>query len=105
MSSPANVGDRIFASPFAKTIAAQKGINISMLGQGSGPGGRIVAQDLSSASPISTPSASSLGANFIDIPLTGMRQTIAKRLLQSKQQIPHYYLTMDIEMDQLMGYL
>ena len=42
------------------------------------------------------------GASFIDIPLTGMRQTIAKRLLQSKQSIPHYYLSVDIEMDQLL---
>ncbi|XP_074602184.1 dihydrolipoamide S-acetyltransferase muc [Brevipalpus obovatus] len=96
-------GGRIFASPLAKNLAAQKGIDISMFGQGSGPGGRIVAQDVASGAPSPAASAPMSGAPYVDIPLTGMRQTIAKRLLQSKQQIPHYYLSVDIEVDNLLS--
>lgn len=100
----APTGGRIFASPFAKALASSKGLDLSAIGQGSGPGGRIIAQDvLSSSTTTPTNVAPVAGGSFVDIPLTGMRQTIAKRLLQSKQSIPHYYLTVDIEMDQLLN--
>lgn len=95
-------GGRIFASPFAKALAASKGIELSAVGQGSGPGGRIIGQDIASASPMASASAPVSDAPYVDLPLSGMRQTIAKRLLQSKQSIPHYYLSVDIEMDQVL---
>ena len=95
------VAGRLFASPFAKKLAADKGIDLSALvGSGSGPGGRIRGSDV-----LSAPAGVSGGPRalqFSDIPLSNMRQTIAKRLLQSKQTIPHYYLTVDIEINELL---
>ncbi|KAM7292513.1 dihydrolipoyllysine-residue acetyltransferase component of pyruvate dehydrogenase complex, mitochondrial [Ixodes scapularis] len=99
----AGVGGRLFASPLAKRLAAEQGLNLAQIPVGSGPGGRIVAQDLASAVPMAaaaTPVAA--GTKYTDISLTSMRQTIAKRLLQSKQTIPHYYLSVDINMDAVM---
>lgn len=99
-------GSRAKASPLAKKLALERGIDLSSL-QGTGPGGRIVASDIpESASAARTgPSASAAPAR-IDvpvspsdkkIPLSGMRRTIAERLLASKTQIPHFYLTMEID--------
>jgi pyruvate dehydrogenase E2 component (dihydrolipoamide acetyltransferase) len=102
-TAPTPVG-RIIASPFAKKVATDKGISLQNV-QGSGPGGRIIASDVMSAMSnvavggVATTPTSSL---YEDISLSGMRKTIAARLLQSKQTIPHYYLTVDIEMDQLL---
>jgi len=101
--SPAAPGGRVFASPLAKKIAREKGIELSAL-QGSGPGGRVVAQDVSVATPavaVPTP-AFAPGAEYTDIPLTNIRKVIAKRLLESKQTIPHYYLSVDIRVDDLL---
>ncbi|RWS06379.1 2-oxoglutarate dehydrogenase complex component E2l-like protein [Dinothrombium tinctorium] len=95
------VGGRLFASPLAKKLASEKGLDLSALtGAGSGPSGRIVARDVLSAEAAGTVFAA--GASYVDIPLTGMRQTIAKRLLESKQTIPHYYLTVDLVVDELL---
>lgn len=98
-------GGRVFASPFAKKMAQDKGIDLASL-QGSGPGGRVIAQDVSVAMPAvaaATPTpVSAPGAEFMDIPLTNVRKVIAKRLLESKQTIPHYYLSVDIRMDDLL---
>lgn len=97
------VGGRLFASPLAKRLAAEQGLNLAQIPVGSGPGGRIVAQDLASAVPMAAAAAPvAAGTKYTDISLTSMRQTIAKRLLQSKQTIPHYYLSVDINMDAVM---
>lgn len=89
-------GSRVFASPLARRLAADQGINLSSL-SGSGPGGRIIAQDL-----VNAPTSGGIpGGTFSDVQLTGMRRAIAKRLVESKQTIPHYYLSVEIEIDEL----
>ncbi len=92
----------IKASPLAKKIALERGV--SLLGvQGTGPGGRVVAADVPTASITHTaaPAAPRIEVPFSDsdtkIPLSGMRRTIAERLLASKTQIPHFYLTIEID--------
>ncbi|XP_033219494.1 dihydrolipoyllysine-residue acetyltransferase component of pyruvate dehydrogenase complex, mitochondrial isoform X2 [Belonocnema kinseyi] len=102
----ASTGSRIFASPLAKKLAAEKGLSLEGL-KGSGLFGSIRSQDLvgaSSAGVSAGAGASSAGigtpvAGGVDIPVSSIRGVIAKRLLESKQTIPHYYLTMDIRMD------
>ncbi|KAF9966218.1 pyruvate dehydrogenase complex dihydrolipoamide acetyltransferase component (E2) [Mortierella alpina] len=105
--------DRIFASPLAKKIANEKNISLSEL-SGSGPHGRIVKADVEGYTPAakaapatkaasaSTPAAAPAGAAYTDIPLTNMRKIIAQRLTESKQNIPHYYVTVECEMDKVM---
>ncbi|XP_077517912.1 dihydrolipoamide S-acetyltransferase muc [Amblyomma americanum] len=97
-------GGRLFASPLARRLAAEQGINLAQIPGGSGPGGRIIAQDLASAAaaPRAAAAAGGVATKYEDISLTSMRQTIAKRLLQSKQTIPHYYLSVDIKMDAVL---
>ena len=100
-------GDRIFASPIAKKIALERGIPLSKV-KGSGPEGRIIREDVekykpepaSSTTVSSTPAEPS--ADYTDIPLSNMRRTIAARLAESKIQAPHFYLTVDIQMDKVM---
>ena len=95
---------RIFASPLAKTIAKEKGIDLARL-SGSGPSGRIRAQDVINApSMLAMTMTPSMMTSFEDIPMTNMRQVIAKRLMMSKQTIPHYYLTAEIEVDEILRY-
>ncbi|KAI1297273.1 Acetyltransferase component of pyruvate dehydrogenase complex [Halotydeus destructor] len=97
-TSSHGLAGRLFASPLAKRLAAEQGIDLASLsGGGSGPGGRIRAQDLAGAS-----SSSRAVGGFSDTALTGMRRAIAKRLTESKQSIPHYYLTVEIEVDELL---
>ncbi|KAJ8494619.1 hypothetical protein ONZ51_g2200 [Trametes cubensis] len=101
-------GDRIFASPIAKKIALERGIPLAKV-KGSGPNGRILREDVekyqapaaaASAAPAPSPSASL--PEYTDIPVTNMRRTIGSRLTQSKQELPHYYLTVDINMDKVL---
>ncbi|CAI5760423.1 unnamed protein product [Candida verbasci] len=113
--SPKASGDRIFASPLAKTIAIEKGIKLKGI-KGSGPGGRIVAKDLENVQPSSgaaaaaaaattasaTTSSTPAAATFEDIPLTSMRKTIATRLLQSTQQSPTYIIQSQISVSKLL---
>ncbi len=102
-------GDRIKASPLAKRIAEGKGIDLSSI-QGSGPGGRIVKADLETApagAPKAAPAAAAAPAEPGEIPhevvkLSNMRKTIARRLTEAKQTIPHIYLTVDIQLDALL---
>lgn len=105
-------GGRVFASPFAKTIANQQGVDLNLV-SGSGPDGQIRANDVRTFSPsqMSAPAAAmsapgvtaaSSTAPYTDIPLNNVRQVIARRLLQSKQTIPHYYLSVDIQMDEIL---
>ena len=114
-------GDRIVASPLAKRIAASKGIDLGAVA-GSGPNGRIVKADVEAASatpttrpaaaaaaaaaPAVTPTAPSavpdFGIPFEAQKLNNVRKTIARRLTEAKQTIPHIYLTVDIRLDPLL---
>uniref|UniRef100_A0A671V924 Acetyltransferase component of pyruvate dehydrogenase complex n=1 Tax=Sparus aurata TaxID=8175 RepID=A0A671V924_SPAAU len=103
---------RVFASPLAKKLAAEKGIDLAQV-SGSGPDGRITRKDIDSfvppkAAPV-TPAAPAPAAapaapagTFTDIPISNIRKVIAQRLMQSKQTIPHYYLSVDVNMDQVI---
>lgn len=93
---------RFFASPLAKTIALEKGISLKNI-KGSGPKGRIVAKDLESyKAPKAAASAAPAVATFEDIPITGMRKTIATRLLQSTQQAPAYIVQSHMNVSKLL---
>jgi pyruvate dehydrogenase E2 component (dihydrolipoamide acetyltransferase) len=97
---------RIVASPLARRLAAEKNIDLRQV-QGSGPYGRIVKQDIETF----TPNRSSLGytvamptgPQYQDKPVSSMRRVIAQRLTESKQTVPHFYLTVDCELDALMA--
>ncbi|KAI1719099.1 2-oxoacid dehydrogenases acyltransferase (catalytic domain) domain-containing protein [Ditylenchus destructor] len=89
---------RVKASPYAKKLAADQGVDLSTV-SGSGPHGRILAADVASA-PQHAPGAES---DYQDIQLSNMRRTIAKRLTESKSTIPHYYLTSEIIVDNLLN--
>jgi pyruvate dehydrogenase E2 component (dihydrolipoamide acetyltransferase) len=107
-------GGRVKASPLAKKLAADKGIDISQV-QGSGDGGRIIKKDVDSFVPAAVPAKeegkkpvetkpvqpfAQIGQeSHEDIPNSQMRKTIARRLGESKFQAPHFYLTMEINMD------
>ena len=117
-------GDRVKASPLARRIAAERGVEISTL-SGSGPNGRIVRADVEGAKPGASPAAAAAPAAEVaapvaaatpapakpaivpDIPhtaekLSNIRKTIARRLTESKQTVPHIYLTVDIRLDKLL---
>lgn len=109
VGSPAANG-RVKASPLARKIAAARGVNLSAIA-GSGPGGRIVKKDVESA-PAGGGGATAMPAiraargiagEEKSIPLTGMRKTIAERLLASKTQIPHFYLSISVDGAPLMA--
>jgi len=109
-------GQRIFASPLAKRIAAEKGVNLASV-KGSGPNGRIVKADVEGAKPGAAPAAAPSGAPRAApmaqpivtapgdqrIPHTAIRKVIARRMLESKQTVPHFYLTMELEIDALLA--
>ncbi|XP_043936949.1 dihydrolipoyllysine-residue acetyltransferase component of pyruvate dehydrogenase complex, mitochondrial isoform X2 [Protopterus annectens] len=102
-SAPPEQTGRIFISPLAKKLAAEKGIDLRQV-KGTGPEGRITKKDIESFVPapvaeagISPPVAVPTGT-FTDIPISNIRRVIAQRLVQSKQTIPHYCLTIDIHM-------
>ncbi len=104
-----NSGERVFASPLAKRIASDKGVDLNSV-NGSGPHGRIVKRDVEELSGGKTATAvptiqqpTSSGPEFEDLPLSNMRKVIAKRLLESKQTVPHFYLTIDCQLDELMA--
>jgi pyruvate dehydrogenase E2 component (dihydrolipoamide acetyltransferase) len=102
-------GNRIFASPIAKKIALEKGIPLAKV-KGTGPGGRIVREDVENYKPSTStagaPQTSQIPAgqlpDYVDTPISNMRRTIGMRLTQSKQDLPHYYLTVDINMDKVL---
>ena len=119
---PRDEGDRVKASPLARRLAQAQGVDLSSL-QGSGPGGRIVRADVDGAvgkTPAAAPTAAAsaaapaLGTHAVlpgpmeqaipheAIKLSNMRKTIARRLTESKQQVPHIYLTVDIQLDALL---
>jgi pyruvate dehydrogenase E2 component (dihydrolipoamide acetyltransferase) len=115
-----HTGERVFASPLAKKIAAEAGVDLKGLG-GSGPSGRIIRKDVEAAiagggvarlsEPGVPPSARPMPAPMPapgaalksrSVPLSNMRRTIAKRLIESKTTIPHYQVTVNARMDALM---
>ncbi|HEX5027094.1 MAG TPA: 2-oxo acid dehydrogenase subunit E2, partial [Agriterribacter sp.] len=116
-ASASSENGRIKASPLAKKIAKDKGVDLSLV-QGSGDGGRIIKKDIDSYTPAAkaaTPAAAAAPAavaaftavpgteGYTDISLNQMRKVIAKRLSESKFGAPHFYLTMEIVMDNAMA--
>ena len=108
----AKSGDRVVASPLAKRIAADKGVDLASI-KGSGPHGRIIRADVESAQPGSVAPAAKAGPSApTEIPdfgipyeaekLNNVRKVIARRLTEAKQNIPHIYLTLDVRLDALL---
>jgi len=108
VSAPKASGERVFASPLAKRIAEQNGYDIAVI-PGTGPRGRVVKSDVENYTPAAAPVAMSGSVSmdgdtpFEDVKLSNMRKTIAKRLTESKQTVPHFYLSVDIELDNLLA--
>jgi pyruvate dehydrogenase E2 component (dihydrolipoamide acetyltransferase) len=118
VASPAS-GSRVFASPLARRMAKEKGVEISSV-HGSGPHGRIVVKDVENAKAGAAPalkaSAATMAAPPSDdatlkmfeagsydlVPHDGMRKIIARRLTESKQHVPHFYVTVDISLENLL---
>ena len=122
-------GSRLFASPLARRIAEQKGLDLSQI-KGSGPHGRIVKADIENATQTAAPKAAAAATapsasapaamatgpssdtvakmyadrEYEEITLNGMRKTIAARLTEAKQTVPHFYLRRDIQLDALMAF-
>ncbi len=122
-TSVSDSGDRIKASPLAKRLADEKGINLSQVA-GSGDNGRIVKRDVdefkpsakpaetapvqeatasSASKPAAAPQAAPVNGDFVDTPVSQMRKTIARRLSDSLFTAPHFYVTMEIVMDKAMA--
>jgi len=116
-------GNRVFASHLARRIATDKGVDLTTM-TGSGPRGRIVKADVEGASAapaavsapapttVAMPASASADAvakmyedrEYTEIPLNGMRKTIAARLTEAKQTVPHFYLRRDINLDALLSF-
>ncbi|KAE8211959.1 hypothetical protein CF327_g4354 [Tilletia walkeri] len=108
--------ERVFASPLAKKLAQERGIPLIKV-KGTGPNGRITKTDVENfksdgasvadsgkaSSSASSASPASAGAAYTDVPTSSMRRVIAQRLTESKQQLPHYYVSIDIEMDRVLA--
>jgi len=113
---PAKLAGGAVVTPLARRLAGEAGIDLGRL-TGSGPHGRIVARDIESArahgaarstAPAAGPTADQVMALYRDspfeeVPLDGMRRTIATRLVQAKQTIPHFYLTADLDIGRLLA--
>jgi pyruvate dehydrogenase E2 component (dihydrolipoamide acetyltransferase) len=109
VSAPQAANGRVKASPLAKKIAEEKGINIGNVA-GSGDGGRIVRRDVenftpvASHAPVHVPAFVPAGTEqYTEENVSQMRKTIARRLAESKFTAPHFYLTMEIDMDNAMA--
>ncbi|WP_128254091.1 pyruvate dehydrogenase complex dihydrolipoamide acetyltransferase [Falsirhodobacter deserti] len=129
-AAPKADGKRIFASPLARRIAADKGLDLTQI-SGTGPRGRIVKADVEAAKPATAkslaptgkqeapkadapvaPAASSAdtvkkmyeGRTYEEVTLDGMRRTVAKRLTEAKQTVPHFYLRREVSLDALMKF-
>ena len=111
---PARLPGGAVATPLARRLAGERGIDLSRV-SGSGPHGRIVARDVESAAPAAPARAMASGATaaqvkalyegtaYEEVPLDAMRATIAARLTEAKQTIPHFYLSADLEIDRLIA--
>ena len=97
-------GSRILASPLAKKLAEEKGIDINMV-SGTGDAGRVVKRDIDHYTPYVPGAAKTIAAqvsgveSYVDEPVSQMRKVIARRLAESKFTAPHFYLTIDVDMD------
>src|SRR5690606_30401944 len=115
--APVATRGRIFASPLAKRLARTAGIDLAAL-KGSGPQGRIIKRDVQAASTATSSADTSTAKvaqgtaavasdasdqSYTDVPHTSMRRTIARRLSESKQTVPHFYLRADCRMDALLA--
>uniref|UniRef100_A0A9L0SSS5 Acetyltransferase component of pyruvate dehydrogenase complex n=1 Tax=Equus caballus TaxID=9796 RepID=A0A9L0SSS5_HORSE len=114
-AAPAGPKGRLFVSPLAKKLAAEKGIDLTQV-KGTGPEGRIVKKDIDSFVPTKAAPAPAAAVPppavpgvapvptgvFTDIPISNIRRVIAQRLMQSKQTIPHYYLSIDVNMGEVL---
>ena len=116
---PAALSNGVRVTPLARRLAVERGISLATL-TGSGPHGRIVARDIREARPLAVEAASSAPAAlasgvkadqvkalyadtpFVEVEVDGMRRTIARRLVESKQTVPHFYLTADIDIERLL---
>ena len=101
--APADATRVVRASPLAKRLAKERGVDLKLV-QGSGPGGRVIMRDLEGAVAPAAPRASAPapiggGAPYRDVPLTQIRKTIAKRLGASLGPIPHFFLTAEVDME------
>jgi pyruvate dehydrogenase E2 component (dihydrolipoamide acetyltransferase) len=112
-------GSRVFASPLARRIAKEKGVDLASV-QGTGPHGRVILKDVENAkpgvAPAAKPTAAAMPAGMSDdavlklfeagsydlVPHDGMRKTIARRLTESKQTVPHFYVTVDVSLENLL---
>ena len=102
VASTSNNG-RVFASPLAKSMAEDKGINLETV-TGSGDNGRIIKKDIENYTPGAAASTAAVGVESYDeVPVSQMRKTIAKRLAESKFTAPHFYLTKEIKMDAVLS--
>lgn len=105
VATVADANGRIFASPLAKKLANDKGIDLSFV-QGTGENGRIVKADVEHYQPYSGAVSRKRGfvgtESYTDEPISQMRKTIARRLSESKFTAPHFYLTLEINMDNAM---
>ncbi|CAM8641571.1 AceF Pyruvate/2-oxoglutarate dehydrogenase complex, dihydrolipoamide acyltransferase (E2) component, and related enzymes [Paracoccaceae bacterium] len=130
--APVAAGARVFASPLARRIAKEKGLDLRRVA-GSGPHGRIVRADVERASPVAAVASAAAPAAvtataaptkaamptgmaaetvmkmyadraFTEVPLDGMRRTVAARLTEAKQTIPHFYLRREVRLDALMAF-
>ncbi|MEJ6488775.1 pyruvate dehydrogenase complex dihydrolipoamide acetyltransferase [Leucobacter sp. USCH14] len=117
-------GERLFASPLVRKLARERGIDLTRI-HGTGPNGRIVRRDIdgsqaapaTAAATVETPAASTTrtetrdeptrspdaATDYIDVPHTGMRRAIARRLTESKSTVPHFYLVAECRMDDLLA--
>nr|XP_060460686.1 dihydrolipoyllysine-residue acetyltransferase component of pyruvate dehydrogenase complex, mitochondrial [Panthera onca] len=113
-TTPAGPKGRLFVSPLAKKLAAEKGIDLTQV-KGTGPDGRIIKKDIDSfvptkAAPAPAAAVPAPGPGvapvptgvFTDVPVSNIRRVIAQRLMQSKQTIPHYYLSIDVNMGEVL---
>ena len=110
-----NEGGRVFASPLARRMAAQAGLELGRI-RGSGPHGRVVRKDIEAALGAGAPRAPQAAAKvaaarvgevpgmppFTEIPHSAMRKVVARRLVESKREAPHFYLTVDCRIDELL---
>jgi pyruvate dehydrogenase E2 component (dihydrolipoamide acetyltransferase) len=116
VAAPAPTGTRVLASPLARRMAEQAGLELSAL-QGTGPNGRIVKRDIEAAgsAPVEAQSAQIVplkpaqvpapmpSGDYTEVPHDAMRKIVAKRLTESKQTVPHFYLTIDCEIDKVLA--
>jgi pyruvate dehydrogenase E2 component (dihydrolipoamide acetyltransferase) len=118
-AAPSAAGEPVKASPMARAIARDQGIDLSSVA-GSGPGGRVVKADVEAlaagdggrAAPAAAPAPAAqapaaaqpaAGDDDEEIPLSNMRKTVARRLVESMQQAPHFYLTIQVQVDALLA--